>query len=64
MGCFVWGDKNSMGCFVLGGKSLWDVLSEVSKNDMGCFVLGCFVRLPSHMYVLMLVVSTTETYFD
>ena len=39
-------DKNSMGCFVQGGKSLWDVLSGVSKNGMGCFVLGCFVRLP------------------
>ena len=35
-----------MGCFVRGGKSLWDVLSGVSKNGMGCFVLGCFVRLP------------------
>ena len=22
-------DKNSMGCFVRGGKSLWDVLSGV-----------------------------------
>ena len=41
MGCFVRGDKNSMGCFVRGGKSLWDVLSGVSKNGM-----GCFVRLP------------------
>ena len=46
MGCYVRGDKNRMGCFVRGGKSLWDVLSGVSKNGMGCFVLGCFVRLP------------------
>ena len=34
-----------------GGKSLWDVLSRVSKNGMGCFVLGCFVRLPSNMFI-------------
>ena len=47
MGCFVRGDKNSMGCFVRGGKSLWDVLSGVSKNGMGCFVPRCFV-LHSH----------------
>ena len=40
------GDKNSVGCFVRGGKSLWDVLSGVSKNGKECFVLGCFVRLP------------------
>ena len=46
MGCYVRGDKNSTGCFVRGGKSLWDVLSGVSKNGMGCFVPGCFVRLP------------------
>ena len=46
MGCYVPGDKNSMGCFVRGGKSLWDVLSGVSKNGMGCLVRGCFVRLP------------------
>ena len=38
MGCYVRGDKNSIGCFVRGGKSLWDVLSGVSKNDTGCFV--------------------------
>ena len=38
MGCYDWGDKKSMGCFVRGGKSLWDVLSGVSKNGMGCFV--------------------------
>ena len=44
MGCYVRGDKKSMGCFVRGGKSLWDVLSGVSKNGMGCFVPGCFVR--------------------
>ena len=48
MGWYVRGDKNSMGCFVRGGKSLWDVLSVVSKNGMGCFVPGCFVRLPFH----------------
>ena len=47
MGCYVRGDKNSMGCFVQGGKSLWDVLSGLSKNGMGCFVPGCFVRLPT-----------------
>ena len=47
MGCYVRGDKNSMGCFVRGGKSLWDVLSGVSKNGMGCFVPGCFVWLPA-----------------
>ena len=46
MGCYVRGDKKSMGCFVRGGKSLWDVLSGVSKNGTGCFVPGCFVRLP------------------
>ena len=46
MGCYVRGDKNSVGCFVRSGKSLWDVLSGVSKNGMGCFVAGCFVRLP------------------
>ena len=46
MGCYVRGDKKSMGCFVRGGKSLWDVLSGVSKTSMGCFVPGCFVRLP------------------
>ena len=43
MGCFVRGDKNCMGCFVRVGKSMWDVLSRVSKNGMGCFVPGCFV---------------------
>ena len=32
-----------MGCFVQGDKSMWDILSGVSKNGMGCFVLGCFV---------------------
>ena len=36
-----------MRCFVHGGKSLWDVLSGVSKNGMGCFVLECLVRLPN-----------------
>ena len=46
MGYYVRGDKNSMGCFFQGGKSLWDVLSRVSKNGMVCFVPGCFVRLP------------------
>ena len=55
MGCYVRGDKNSMGCFVRGGKSLWDVLSGVSKNGMGCFVLGCFVRLPRILHSLNLV---------
>ena len=44
MGYLVPGD-NSMGCFVRCGKSLWDVLSGVSKNGMGCFVPGCFVGL-------------------
>ena len=43
MGCFVRGDKKCVGCFVRGGKSMWDVLSGVSKNGMGCFVPGCFV---------------------
>ena len=43
MGCFVGGDKNCMGCFVRGGKLMWDVLSGVAKNGMGCFVPGCFV---------------------
>ena len=39
-----------MGCFVWGGKSMWDVLSGVAKNGMGCFVrgdkncMGCFGR--------------------
>ena len=40
--------SGSMGCFVRGGKSLWDVLSGVAKNGMGCFVPGCFVRLPQN----------------
>ena len=48
-----------MGCFVRGGKSLWDILNGVSKNGMGCFVPGCFVRLPFikylYMYVIILV---------
>ena len=57
MGCYVRGDKNSMGCFVRAGKSLWDVLSGVSKNGMGCFVPGCFVRLPLHACVLGLVLT-------
>ena len=39
MDCFVQGDKNCMGCFVRGGKSLWDVLSGVSKNGIGCWVI-------------------------
>ena len=39
------GDKNCMGCFVWGGKSMRDVLSGVSKNGMGCFVPVCFVLL-------------------
>ena len=30
-----------------GGKSLWDVLSGVTKNGMGCFVPWYFVRLPA-----------------
>ena len=46
MGCYVRGDKKSMGCYVRGGKSLWDVLSGMSKNGMRCFVRGCFVWLP------------------
>ena len=45
MGCFVRSDKNSMGCYVQGDESLWDVLSGVAKDGMGCFVPGCFVRL-------------------
>ena len=53
MGCYVRGEKNSMECFVPGGKSLWDVLSWVSKNGMGYFVPGCFVRLPSTLYMLV-----------
>ena len=56
MGCYVRGDKNSMGSFVRGGKSSWDVLSGMSKNGMGCFVLGCFVRrsclVPTTMFGL------------
>ena len=53
MGCFVWGSKNSMGCFSGVTKTTWDVLPgwqidtgcfvRVSKNGMGCFVPGCFV---------------------
>ena len=39
MGCFVRGDKNGMGYFVRGGKSMRDVLSGESKNGIGCFVL-------------------------
>ena len=53
MGCFVRGDENSMGCFVWGGKSLWDVLSGVAKNGMGCFVPGCFVRLPMNSVLIL-----------
>ena len=55
MGRYVQGDKNSMGCFVQGGKSLWDVLSGVSKNGMGCFVRGCFVWLPALGYIRRMV---------
>ena len=40
-------DKNCIGCFVWGGKSMRDVLSGVAKNSMGCFVPGYFV-LHSH----------------
>ena len=31
VGCFVWGGKNGMGCFVGGGGN---------KNSMECFVRG------------------------
>ena len=31
MGCFVRVAKIGMGCFVLGDKSVWEVLSGVSK---------------------------------
>ena len=51
------GDKNSMGCFVRGGKSSWDVLSRVAKNGMGCFVLGCFVRLPCFDKIILVTFS-------
>ena len=40
MGCFVRGDKNSMGCFVRVTKTAWDVLSEVA-NLCGMFCPGC-----------------------
>ena len=32
MRCFVRGDKNCMGCFVQGGKSMCDVLSGCQKK--------------------------------
>ena len=50
MGCFVRGDKISMGCFVQGGKSLWDVLSGVSKK-MTWDVLSRDVLSGSHLYM-------------
>ena len=38
--------KTASDVFFRGGKSVWDVLSWMSKNGMGCFVPVCFVRLP------------------
>ena len=46
MGCYVRGDKNRMGCFVRGGKSLWDVLSGVSKKWHEMFCPGMFCPAP------------------
>ena len=46
MGCYVRGEKNSMGCFVRGGKSLWDVLSGVSRKWHGMFCPGMFCLAP------------------
>ena len=62
MGCYVPGDKNSMGCFVRSGKSLWDVLSGVSKNGMGCFVPACFDRLLIKSLLEVLVFGRVFTY--
>ena len=70
MGCFVWGgkigmecfvrgDKKCMGCFVRGGKLMRDVLSGVTKNGMGCFVPGCFV-LHSSAFDYSLISLFTE----
>ena len=39
--------------FVLGDKSMWDVLSRVSKNGMGCFVLGSLSGSPSQLIQLI-----------
>ena len=50
MGCYVRDDKNSMGCFVRGGKSLWDVLSRVSKKRHGMFCPGMFCPAPAKKY--------------
>ena len=41
------GDKNCMGCFVRGGKSMWDVFSGVSKNGMGSFVRDVLSYIPT-----------------
>ena len=40
MGCYVWGDKNGMGCYVRVTKTAWDVLSVVA-NLCGMFCPGC-----------------------
>ena len=39
MGCYVQGDKNSMGCYVPVTKTAWDVLSGVA-NLCGMFCPG------------------------
>ena len=39
MGCYVQGDKNSMGCYVRVTKTAWDVLSGVA-NLCGMFCPG------------------------
>ena len=44
------GDKNSMGCFVRGGKSLWDVMSGGGGGGggggHGMFCPGMFCLAP------------------
>ena len=64
MGCHFRGDKNTMGCFVPCGKSLWDVLSGVSKKGMGCFVrLPCglhFRGLNLGIQIVVIVSSNTQ----
>ena len=40
VGCFVRGGRNGMGCFVRGGKNGMGCFVRGDKNCMGCFVRG------------------------
>ena len=46
-----------------GWKSMWVVLSGVSKNGMGCFVPGCFV-LHSITTFILFFQSTKYEFFN